>query len=369
MSRFKSLKEISLKKKIFICFLVVAIVVAVVFVVIKFGFPDADTTRPYAIAYEVGSDSTSKNQIDLAFDFFDENCAGEQKTDSIALRNINSFYMARLGVDEVDGHSVDRLLLALSEVQDKNKLNKKIKKLESLKNDVEENKSDVVSYCKDQITTYKNSTSNYERISDYFSNFAKKYTIYLKNMRDFVDCLSEIVETSTTESVYSNAYTQFTTVLNNKRLSLCVDACEDKFVDGESEVVINAPSFVAVAGGNVTMFEQKNDALQLFVENKSAYSNKFDTILEYGWLDAYFKVLGTDEELTFVTTRFEKANYDEFKNFMQSLFWVKMVEYPDPVVDAGDPDVSGEGEQASTPNAAFNQVASILSNVKIVGVA
>ena len=52
MSRFKSLKEVSLKKKIFVCLIILAIVVAVVFLVIRFGFPDADVTKPHALAYE-----------------------------------------------------------------------------------------------------------------------------------------------------------------------------------------------------------------------------------------------------------------------------------------------------------------------------
>ena len=51
MSRFKSLKEVSLKKKIFVCLIILAIVVAVVFLVIRFGFPDADVTKQIGRAH------------------------------------------------------------------------------------------------------------------------------------------------------------------------------------------------------------------------------------------------------------------------------------------------------------------------------
>lgn len=347
MSRFKSLKEISLKKKIFICLLVIAIVVAIVFLVIKFGFPDADTTKPYTLAYEVGADSMSKSQIDSAFDFFDEKCADEQKADSIALRNINSFYMARLSINKTTNHNVDRLLFALGEVQDMNKLNKKIKTLEKLKENVDEAQSDVVAYCVNQVMPYKASTTEYSRISDYFSNFAKKYTNYLKSVRDFVDQLSLITTSSTTESIYSNQLTHFNTSLNNKRLSLCVDACEKKLINGE-EAVINAPSFDLTVGAKTTMFELKNSAIKSFVESKNEAIQNIDVVNDFSWLDGWIQALGTDAEKT-IYSELEEATYSSFKTFMQTYFTLEMADYPTPPtlpIDPSEPQEIYEGEVA-----------------------
>lgn len=326
MSRFKSLKEVSLKKKIFVCLIILAIVVAVVFLVIRFGFPDADVTKPHALAYEVGADSTSKNQFEAAFDFFDANCEHSQKNDSRALRDLNSFYMARLSVNKTTNHNVDRLLLSLSEVKDLNKLNKKIKKLESLKKDVDSSKGEVIAYCENQVMPYKERTTDYSRISDYFSNFAKKFTNYLKSMREFENYLAEIIQTSTEESSYSNYLTKFTTSLNNKRLSACVDRCQKKFIDGEN-VLIDAPSFDLSKSAATTMFEQKDNAIEFFVANRNLTIQNIDTINSMSWLDGWIKAFGTAGETEFLKT-INQTTYNEFKNFMQSLYTTKFAEYP-----------------------------------------
>ena len=326
MSRFKSLKEVSLKKKIFVCLIILAIIVAVVFLVIRFGFPDADVTRPHALAYEVGADSTSKNQFETAFDFFDANCEQSQKTDSRALRDLNSFYMARLSVNKTTNHNIDRLLLSLSEVKDLNKLNKKIKKLESLKNDVDSSKSDAIAYCENQVMPYKEGTTDYSRISDYFSNFAKKFTNYLKSMREFENYLAEIIQTSTEESSYSNYLTKFTTSLNNKRLSVCVDRCQKKFIDGEN-ILIDAPVFDLSKSATTTMFEQKDNAIEVFVANRNLTIQNIDTINSMTWLDGWLDSFGTDREKDYLKT-VDQTTYNEFKTFMQSLYTTAFIDYP-----------------------------------------
>lgn len=329
MSRFKSLKEVSLKKKLFISFIIIAIVVAIVFVVIKFGFPDPDLDRPYELAYEVGADSMTKSRFDSAFDFFDTSCDDEGKKDSAALRNLNSFYLARLSVNKTTNRNVDRLLFALSEVQDMNKVDKKIKHLEELKDNVDSAKNDVLAYCENQVMPYKESTTEYSRISDYFSNFAKKFTIYLKSMRDFENYLEEIIETSTHEGVSSNHLTHVASNLNNKRLSLCVDACEKKFVKGES-ATINAPILNIALNSTTTMFELKESALKSFVSNKNEITQKLDNVTKVSWLDDWLKVLGTIAEKNFVNT-LDKAEYNNFKRFISLLFSISMVDYPEPV--------------------------------------
>lgn len=327
MSRFKSLKEVSLKKKIFICLLIIAIIVAVVFLVIHFGFPDADVTRPHSLTYEVGADSTSKNQFETAFDFFDANCDASQKEDSLSLRNLNSYYMARISVNKTTNHNVDRLLLSLSDVQDMNKLNKKIKNLEKVKSNVDAAKKDVIAYCENQIMPYKEGTSDYSQISNYFSNFAKKFTNYLKNMRDFENCLTEIIQTSTTESSYSNYLTKFTTSLNNRRLSYCVDRCQKKFVDGENSVSIGAPSFDLSKSATTTMFEQKENAIETFVANKNLIIQNIDTINSMEWFSGWLEVFGTSKEEEFLRT-VDQNDYNEFKTFMQTLYSTKFADYP-----------------------------------------
>lgn len=326
MSRFKSLKEVSLKKKIFVCLIILAIVVAVVFLVIRFGFPDADVTRPHALAYEVGADSTSKNQFESALDFFDANCGQSQKDDSRALRDLNSFYMARLSVNKTTNHNVDRLLLSLSEVKDLNKLNKKIKKLENLKKDVDSSKSEVIAYCENQVMPYKEGTTDYSRISDYFSNFAKKFTNYLKSMREFENYLAEIIQTSTEESSYSNYLTKFTTSLNNKRLSACVDKCEKKFINGEN-ISIDAPTFDLSKSAKTTMFEQKDNAIEVFVANRNLTIQNIDTINSMTWFGGWIEVLGTSMEKDYLKT-IDQTTYNEFKNFMQSLYTTTFIDYP-----------------------------------------
>lgn len=326
MSRFKSLKEVSLKKKIFVCLIILAIIVAVVFLVIRFGFPDADVTRPHALAYEVGADSTSKNQFESAFDFFDANCGQSQKDDSRALRDLNSFYMARLSVNKTTNHNVDRLLLSLSEVKDLNKLNKKIKKLEDLKKNVDSSKSEVIAYCENQVMPYKEGTTDYSRISDYFSNFAKKFTNYLKSMREFENYLAEIIQTSTEESSYSNYLTKFTTSLNNKRLSACVDKCEKKFINGEN-ISIDAPIFDLSKNAATTMFEQKDNAIEVFVTNRNLTIQNIDTINSMTWFGGWIEVLGTSMEKDYLKT-IDQTTYNEFKNFMQSLYTTTFIDYP-----------------------------------------
>lgn len=328
MSRFKSLKEISLKKKIFIFIIVIAIIGVAVFAVVRFGFPDADITKPHNLAYEVGADSVSQSKFENAFDFFDDYCSSEQRADNMTLRNLNSFYFARLSVEEDSNNRIDRLLLALGEVRGMNKLNKKNDRLESLKKNVDAAKSDVLAYCENQIELYKNSTTDYVRISDYFKNFAKKITNYLRTMRDFENYLEEIIKTSTSESAYSNALTQFETMLNNKRLSLCVDACEKKFVEGES-ATINAPEFYPLVSATAkkTMFEQKSDAIKTFVKNKTQTIENIETVTKFEWLSDWLNVLGTDGEEDFVRT-IDKATYDSFKQFIQTFFSVEMLDYP-----------------------------------------
>ena len=324
MSRFKSLKEVSLKKKIIISLIIIAIIVAVVFLVIRFGFPDADVTRPHNLAYEVGADSTSKSQFEKVFDFFEENCGQSQKDDSRVLRDLNSFYMARLSVNRAANHDVDRLLLSLSEVEDMNKLNKKIKKLENLKKDVDSSKSDALSYCENQILPYKTGTTDYSRISDYFSNFAKKFTNYLKSMREFENYLSEIIKTSTSEGPNTNYLTKFTTTLNNKRLSYCVDRCQKKFIDGEG-ISIGAPSYLSDT--NITMFEQRENAIQIFVANKNMTIQDIDNINSMNWFEGWLEVFGTNKENDYLKT-VDQATYDKFKTFMQSLYTTKFIDYP-----------------------------------------
>lgn len=324
MSRFKSLKEVSLKKKIFVCLIILSIIVAVVFLVIRFGFPDADVTKPHALAYEVGADSTSEGQFKSAFDFFDANCEHSQKNDSRALRDLNSFYLARLSVNKTTNHNVDRLLLSLSEVKDLNKLNKKIKKLESLKKDVDSSKSEVVAYCENQVMPYKEGTTDYSRISDYFSNFAKKFTNYLKSMREFENYLAEIIQTSTEESSYSNYLTKFTTSLNNKRLSACVDRCQKKFVDGE-DVSIGAPLFDLSKDAKTTIFEQKENAIETFVSNRNLTIQNIDTINSMDWFDGWLEVFGTDKEIEFLKS-IDSNKYNQFKSFMTSLYTTTFTE-------------------------------------------
>lgn len=325
MSRFKSLKEVSLKKKIFVCLIILAIVVGVVFLVIRFGFPDADVTRPHALAYEVGADSSSKSQFDSALDFFENNCEESQKQDARALRDLNSFYMARLSVNKTTNHNIDRLLFSLSEVQDMNKLNKKIKKLEDLKKDVDSSKSEVFTYCENQVMPYRDGTNDYSRISDYFSNFAKKFTNYLKSMREFENYLSEIIQTSTTESSHSNYLTKFTTTLNNRRLSYCVDRCQKKFVDGE-DVSIGAPLFDLSKDAKTTIFEQKENAIETFVSNKNLIIQNIDTINSMDWFDGWLEVFGTDKEKEFLKS-IDSDKYNEFKNFMTSLYTTTFTEF------------------------------------------
>lgn len=327
MSRFKSLKEMSKKKKIFICLLLIAIAAAIVFVVIKFGFPDADVTKPHALAFEVGADESSQDKFEEAFAFFYANCDDEQSKDSVALRDINLFYLARLS-PKGDTLQCDSLLYALGEVQDMNKLNKKIKNLESLKTNLDEAKNDVVDYIDNNVKTYKNSTTNYERISGYFSNFAKKFTNYLKNMKDFTNYLEEIIKTSTNESVYSNQLTQFAAMLNGKKLSLCVDACDKKFIDGES-VVINAPHYLPISSSiySSSMFVQKNDAIKLFVENRNETIENIEDATKYSWLNDWLRVLGSDEEEDFLKT-IDESTYSNFKTFVQTYFFVDMEDYP-----------------------------------------
>ena len=332
MSRFKSLKEVSLKKKIFICLIILALIVAVVFLVIRFGFPDADVTKPHSLAYEVGADSTAKGQFDAAFDFFDNNCEESQKQDARALRDLNSYYLARLSVNKTTNHNVDRLLLSLSEVKDMNKLNKKIKNLENLKKDVDSSKGEAISYCENQIMPYKEGTTDYSRISDYFSNFAKKFTNYLKSMREFENCLSEIIQTSTEESSFSNYLTKFTTSLNNRRLSACVDRCEKKFVGGEN-ILIEAPAFDLSKSAATTMFEQKDNAIELFVANRNLTIQNIDTINSMKWLSGWLEVFGTKNESEFLKT-VDQTVYNEFKTFMQSLYSTKFINYPTAEVKA-----------------------------------
>lgn len=331
MSRFKSLKEISLKKKIFICLIVLVLIVAIVFLVIRFGFPDADVTKPHSLAYEVGADSEAKNQFEEAFGFFASNCSDEQKEDSSSLRNLYYQYIQRLYVTNTA--SSDRFLLPLREVKDVNKLNKKIKKLDGLKKNVDSSKNDAISFCKNQVMPYKEGTSDYSRISDYFSSFAKKLTNYLKDMREFQNCLTEIVQTSTDESVYSNYLTKFSMSLNNKRLSVCVDRCQKKFIEGEN-ILIDAPKLQSSSIENkTTMFKLKDDAIETFVADKNLIVENIDAVNSMSWLSGWLEVFATERESEFLK-KIDKASYNQFKTFMESLFMIQLEKYPSAEVKA-----------------------------------
>lgn len=330
MSRFKSLKEVSLKKKLFIAFIIIALAVAIVFVVIKFGFPDPDLRRPYELAYEVGADSTTKSRFESAFEFFAEECSDlNEKLDNATLLNLNSFYMARLSVNKTTNRNVDRLLFALSEVQNMNRVDKKIKHLEELKKNVDSTKNEVLAYCENQVMPYQDNepTKEYPRISDYFSNFAKIFTNYLKSMRDFENYLEEIIKTSTLESVHSNRLTQFSISLNNKRLSQCVDACEKKFINGV-ECSINSPMFTTQVHRPGTMFELLGSAMNTFAQNKDETIQQIDVVSGYDWLDGWLDVLGTTEEQNYLKEKMDKKTFDDFKKFIQTFFSTRMTFYP-----------------------------------------
>ena len=45
------------------------------------------------------------------------------------------------------------------------------------------------------------------------------------------------------------------------------------------------------------------------------------------WLDGWIKAFGTDGETKFLKT-IDQTTYNEFKNFMQSLYTTKFADYP-----------------------------------------
>ena len=91
--------------------------------------------------------------------------------------------------------------------------------------------------------------------------------------------------------------------------------------------MIDAPAFDLSKSAATTMFEQKDNAIEFFVANRNLTIQNIDTINSMSWLDGWIKAFGTAGETEFLKT-INQTTYNEFKNFMQSLYTTKFAEYP-----------------------------------------
>ncbi len=303
-------REGSIKKRILIAVLVLAFIAVAAFLLIKFVFVDPDLSQPYKLTYSISQEKYEESDIETASVFLYTNSL--DNIDKIYLLNsVHRAYLDRIASVGDSWHNADKMLYATNNLVDQNKVEKKIKNLEKIKENVDLTKNSLLDYCKEQVLAYKNSTTEYSRAADYIQTFGKRYVDYIKSLRDYENALTQIIETSAVESSYVNELTIFTIQLNNKVLENQVEILSKVF-NTDEEITITNSAFYMFDTKIVPrlMFELKSDAIEVFVNNKAQTLEQIQQIKNYSFLNEWIKVFNTNQEQAFVNT----LDQQEFKN-------------------------------------------------------
>lgn len=301
MAKFK---EMSGKKKFFICAIILVLIVVAVFLIVKFAFPEVDVNEPYTLAREVSSSSEEDIEIKSALNFFSN---GEKCN-----QHVEAGVIAHFGelVEQRVGQSGD-LLNATIDVEDVNKLKKKIKVLKQQKDNVQDKKDLLVEYYDNHLNGYDGGDKTL--VDQYYYTFMTKYVDYLGELIDFEKKLTDVINNCSVVNSYSNDLTKFMINLNNLYIENCHETLSKK-IQGEAVSIDVLPKG--------TLFSLKENALEIYLNDVSVCENQLGNIRNASWLAEWAKVYRTGEEDNFSNGLDEigKLQYSEFIAILNQYF-------------------------------------------------